>query len=99
MCRFWPTGNTCLNVGCIPSKSFIKDSKECAFLAKSGLMFDFKKMSINKTNIIKKLSNGIALQFKQHKIDHINGKAKIINANEVLITKKMAKNKNAKQTK
>ena len=57
-----PLGGTCLNVGCIPSKSFLKDSKEQEFLAKSGLNFDLKKIHTNKSDIIKKLSNGIALQ-------------------------------------
>ncbi|WP_185873745.1 dihydrolipoyl dehydrogenase [Blattabacterium cuenoti] len=80
--KYSKLGGTCLNVGCIPSKSLLYSSKYF-FLAKTkhhlhgiiynSLSLDFKKMMIRKNNIIKKNNEGIKFLMKKNKIDLYQG--------------------------
>lgn len=85
-------GGTCLNVGCIPSKSLLDSSLKHYQLQNDyedhgiyagEVNFDLAKMMSRKQNVIKQLANGVGALFKVNKIDLINGKAKIKNINEV----------------
>lgn len=79
-------GGTCLNVGCIPSKSLL-ESSHCFSHAKNGLAdhgitvnmvnMNISKMMERKNKIIETLSKGILSLFTKHNIDFIQGHGKI----------------------
>ncbi|WP_185850886.1 dihydrolipoyl dehydrogenase [Blattabacterium cuenoti] len=82
--KYKDLGGTCLNIGCIPSKTLLYSSKYF-FLAKNyysshGIFFenlslDFIKMMERKNNIIKRINNGIKYLMKKNHIDLYNGLA------------------------
>jgi len=74
-------GGTCLNRGCIPSKTLLKHAEiiESIEQAKEWgietgeLSFSFEKMKRRKDEVINKLRNGISYLMKQGKIDVYEG--------------------------
>lgn len=74
-------GGTCLNVGCIPSKALLHDS----YLAKLGVQTPFKKIMSRKEEVVKGLTDGVALLFKKHKIHTITGKASFAAKGKILV--------------
>ncbi len=85
-------GGTCLNLGCIPSKSllnasemFHKAQKEFKNLGieLSDLKLNLSKMMANKNKTVLTLTKGIEFLFKKNKITHLKGKALISNKNVV----------------
>jgi dihydrolipoamide dehydrogenase len=89
-------GGTCLNVGCIPSKSLLDSSYKFQQISESfdehGIKvtkpsYDLNKMMQRKDEIVTKLTGGVAHLFKHNKVESIQGKGKIISANEVEVTK------------
>ena len=85
-------GGTCLNVGCIPSKSLlhlatlIKETK--SFLNYGIELFNINKINMNniikwKNDIILSLSNGLKYLAKKRNIDIIYGTAKFIDVNTI----------------
>lgn len=88
-------GGTCLNVGCIPSKTLL-DASEKFHEVEHGFKqlgidatakLNLKQMMANKTDIIKGLTGGIELLFKKNKVDYIKGKGVISGATEVTVGK------------
>jgi len=89
-------GGTCLNVGCIPSKSLL-DSSHRYYDAKKNLSdhgiqlgdvkLDLKTMMERKDNIVSKLTGGIDGLFLTNKVESICGKGKVISKNIVQIDK------------
>jgi len=87
-------GGTCLNIGCIPSKSLLHASQaydytknyEALGISFSNVSFDLDKIMQSKNDSVKKLTGGVNLLFKKNKITHKKGFAKIINNNEVEIS-------------
>ncbi|CAH8609234.1 unnamed protein product [Dicrocoelium dendriticum] len=88
-------GGTCLNVGCIPSKSLLHNS-HLFHLAHSGEManrgIDINSAVLNLSSMMKAkeksvaaLTGGIAYLFKQNKVEHIRGTASIAGPNEVVL--------------
>ena len=79
-------GGTCLNVGCIPSKALLDSSHQFAHLnhfAAHGISVDNAKVDVaamlaRKNKIVGKLTGGIAMLFKAHKIEFICGRAQLI---------------------
>ncbi|WP_185862035.1 dihydrolipoyl dehydrogenase [Blattabacterium cuenoti] len=77
-------GGTCLNVGCIPSKSLLDSSKYFS-LGKNNyslhgiffekLSFDFQKMINRKNGIVKNINSGIKYLMNKNKIDLYQGVA------------------------
>ncbi len=85
-------GGTCLNVGCIPSKSLLYYSEQFyedtshrtqAGLQFSDLKMDFPKLMQTKSGVIKGLNMGIASLLKKNKVTHKVGHARFKNAHEV----------------
>ncbi|MEQ8396403.1 dihydrolipoyl dehydrogenase [Thalassobaculum sp.] len=79
-------GGTCLNVGCIPSKALLNASEKFSeaehHLSDFGIQvgkpkLDVKALMARKTAIVTGLTDGIAFLFKKHKIDWVQGTAKI----------------------
>jgi len=80
-------GGTCLNVGCIPSKTLLqsthyydlmKNHGESHGLKVEGLAYDFERMMSRKEEVVKQLNLGIASLFDKNKIDRIEGTAAFI---------------------
>ena len=93
-------GGTCLNVGCIPSKSLLDSSYKFQQISESfdehGIKvskpsYDLTKMMQRKDEIVTKLTGGVAHLFKHNKVESIHGKGKLISANEVEVTKAKGK--------
>ena len=83
-------GGTCLNVGCIPSKSLLDSSYKYKQISESfddhGIKvtkpsYDLSKMMQRKDEIVQKLTGGVGHLFKHNKVESIHGK--VISANEV----------------
>lgn len=90
-------GGTCLNVGCIPSKSLLNNS-HYYHMAHSGdlttrgitvgsVSLDIGKMMGQKVSCVKALTGGIAMLFKKNKVTHIRGHGTITGANQVSVKK------------
>ena len=84
-------GGTCLNIGCIPSKSLLDSSHRYYEAIKNlpnhginiqDISLDLETMMKRKENIVKKLTGGISSLFAQNKVEHITGRGKLF-----LITK------------
>lgn len=88
-------GGTCLNVGCIPSKTLLEFSEKyysSKRLIEGGVLtgnigFDFQKLMQKKSDIIASLTNGISGLFKKNKVERIEGFASFKNANTVVVKK------------
>ena len=88
-------GGTCLNVGCIPSKSLLDSSYKFQQISKSfeehGISvtkpkYDLSTMMDRKNGIVKKLTSGVSQLLKHNKVDAFHGKGKLISSTEVEIT-------------
>lgn len=89
-------GGTCLNVGCIPSKSLLNNS-HFYHLAKTGDLsnrgvevtptLNLDKMMASKAQAVKQLTGGIAMLFKANKVHPIVGHGTIVGPNEVSVKK------------
>uniref|UniRef100_A0A0K8TPK2 Dihydrolipoyl dehydrogenase n=1 Tax=Tabanus bromius TaxID=304241 RepID=A0A0K8TPK2_TABBR len=95
-------GGTCLNVGCIPSKSLLNNSHyyhmaHSGDLANRGIVcnevkLDLEKLMGQKNNAVKQLTGGIAQLFKKNKVTHIQGHGTIASNNEVVVLKSDGRN-------
>jgi dihydrolipoamide dehydrogenase len=88
-------GGTCLNVGCIPTKSFVKSSEICHNIKNSSvfginttgnLKVDMERVVSQKTEVINKLVSGVDYLMQKNKIKVIKGKASFISSNKVSLT-------------
>jgi len=100
-------GGTCLNIGCIPSKSLLnasemyhKAKKEFNHLGieTTGIKLNLSKMMANKNKSVITLTKGIEFLFKKNKITHLKGKGSILDKNTVSVTDD-SKKKNTYKTK
>ena len=98
-------GGTCLNVGCIPSKSLLDSSYKFKQISESfddhGIKvskpsYDLTKMMQRKDEIVQKLTGGVGQLFKHNKVESIHGKGKLISANEVEVTNVKGKKQTVK---
>ncbi len=87
-------GGTCLNVGCVPSKTLLhatelyeevlKHGSEWGIDAK-GLKMNPEHLQKKKNSVIKKFSKGIEGLLKRNKVDLIIGTASFISAHELVV--------------
>ena len=88
-------GGTCLNRGCIPSKTLLKHAEiiESIHAAKEWgietgeLSFSLEKMKKRKDDVISKLRGGIAFLMKKGKIDVLDGFGSIETPNKIKVLK------------
>ena len=88
-------GGTCLNVGCIPSKTLLEFSEKyhsSKHLIEEGIFsgsvsLDFPKLMEKKATIVGQLTGGIAGLLKKNKVTHINGLATFKDKNTISIKK------------
>lgn len=84
-------GGTCLNVGCIPSKAYLKHASWVDSLKQANHFgihneltdIDFSKLVARKDRVVGQLQQGIHYLFKQHSIDYIEGEAQLKTPHEV----------------
>jgi len=93
-------GGTCLNVGCIPSKSLLNSSemyhkalKEFNNLGieSSNIKLNLSKMMDNKNKSVLSLTKGVEFLFKKNKITHLKGKGSVTSKNSVTVTDQSGK--------
>lgn len=88
-----PVGGTCLNEGCIPTKSFCKNAEVLEGLADadeyglSGLSysFDFNKVVERKNNVVEQLRAGVEGLLANKLITLVRGKASFKDAHTVIV--------------
>jgi len=86
-------GGTCLNVGCIPSKSLLKLSEEfhnVKGLANKGIeigdvKLNLDKMMKNKNKAVTVLTKGVEFLLKKNKVTYLKGHGSLKSKNEILI--------------
>ena len=90
-------GGTCLNVGCIPTKtlldhiSLFEHFKESSLKKKmfSGeVNINIEGLRIHQADVIKQLTGGLEKLFQKNKIKFITGEAKLISDKKVLVENK-----------
>tara|TARA_Y100001970_G_scaffold74987_1_gene95038 strand:- start:4183 stop:5586 length:1404 start_codon:yes stop_codon:yes gene_type:complete len=87
-------GGTCLNIGCIPSKSLL-NSSELYHKAKTSfknigietgdVKLNLQKLMMNKNKSVQILTKGVEFLFKKNKVTHIKGKAILFSKNTVVV--------------
>ena len=96
-------GGVCLNWGCIPSKSLLKNAEIVNHLKHAdewGISIENWSADIGKAvdrsrKVSKTLTGGIEFLFKKNKIELIKGRAKLLSSTEILVdetTKYISKN-------
>jgi dihydrolipoamide dehydrogenase len=87
-------GGTCLNVGCIPSKSLLNLSESFRKAKKdfnsqgiefSDLKLNLDKMMTNKNKSVQVLTKGIEFLFKKNNVTYIKGKGVLFSKNDVVV--------------
>lgn len=93
-------GGTCLNVGCIPSKTLLHSSelywkiqREPGISAK-GISYDFAQMMAHKGNVVAGFTKGIEGLFKKNKVDWIAGKAAFKDPHHISVAGQILEAKN-----
>ena len=90
-------GGTCLNVGCIPSKSLLNLSENFSKAKKnfSSVGIEIKELTLNLSKMMKTkektvtiLTKGIEFLFKKNKVTHIKGQASFKSNNEIIVQEK-----------
>ena len=98
-------GGTCLNVGCIPSKSLLNSSEMYHKAQKEfnnlgvetgNIKLNLSKMMSNKDKSVLTLTKGIEFLFKKNKITHLKGKGSISTKDTVTVTDNSGKKINYK---
>ena len=87
-------GGTCLNVGCIPTKSLLYGAKQyynATHAAKYGVTaenvaFDFAAMQKRKTIVVRKLVAGIKQRLNNEHCTLVSGAAKVLSRTDELVT-------------
>ena len=94
-------GGTCLNVGCIPSKSLLNLSENYHKAKKdfnnqgieiSDIKLNISKMMSNKNKSVQVLTKGVEFLFKKNKITYLRGKGVIFSKNNVVVYEEGKKN-------
>ena len=87
-------GGTCLNVGCIPSKSLlnlsenykkVKNNFSQQGIEVGEVKLNIKKMMSNKNKSVQILTKGIEFLFKKNKVDYLKGKGVIFSSSDVIV--------------
>ena len=76
-------GGTCLNRGCIPTKSFLSDVKiyskvrgSNVFINGSKVSIDLKKMASRKNKVVKTMKRGVSMLIESRRVTLVRGFAK-----------------------
>lgn len=98
-------GGVCLNVGCIPSKSLLKNADVAYLLRNQGkeFGFSFDNLKLDYASALKRsrqvsdrLTKGVGFLMKKNNIQVFMGNAKLASTNEVIVTKQDGTNEKLK---
>jgi dihydrolipoamide dehydrogenase len=98
-------GGTCLNVGCIPSKSLLNLSENYHKAKKdfnnqgieiSDIKLNINKMMSNKDKSVQVLTKGVEFLFKKNKITYFKGKGILFSNNDIVVYESDSKKTNIK---
>jgi len=98
-------GGTCLNVGCIPSKSLLNLSENFYKAQKDfnqqgieieGIKLNIEKMMSNKNKSIQVLTKGVEFLFKKNKVTYFKGKGVLFSKNDIVVYESNNKRTNIK---
>ena len=98
-------GGTCLNVGCIPSKSVLNLSENYHKAKKdfnnqgieiSEIKLNINKMMLNKNKSIQVLTKGVEFLFKKNKVSYFKGKGVLFSKNDIVVYEESNKRTNIK---
>ena len=87
-------GGTCLNVGCIPSKSLLNLSENFLKAKKDfnqqgieieGIKLNIEKMMSNKNKSVQVLTKGVEFLFKKNKVTYLKGKGVLFSKNDITV--------------
>ena len=87
-------GGTCLNIGCIPSKSLLNLSENFYKAKKdfnqqgieiSDIKLNIDKMMSNKNKSVQILTKGVEFLFKKNKVTYLKGKGVLFSKNDVVV--------------
>ena len=93
-------GGTCLNWGCIPTKSLLKNAEVYQLMSHhaadfgikiEGLSYEWDKVIGRSRKVADRLAGGIEMLFKKNKVDYIRGSASISKAGTIEVTDKDGK--------
>jgi len=85
-------GGICLNWGCIPTKSLLKNAEMYDLMKNhsndfgisvEGLKFDFKKIIKRSRDISDSITKNVELLIKKNKVDRIKGFGKFVSRNQI----------------
>jgi len=88
-------GGICLNWGCIPTKSLLKNAEHYDNLKNhadefglkvEGLSFDFSKIIKRSREIAEKISRNVEMLIKKNKVERIRGFGKLLSNNKLQVT-------------
>ena len=98
-------GGTCLNVGCIPSKSLLNLSENYHKAKKnfsnqgieiSDIKLNINKMMSNKEKSVQVLTKGVEFLFKKNKVTYFKGKGVLFSKNDIVVYESENKKTNIK---
>ena len=87
-------GGTCLNVGCIPSKSLLNLSENFHKAKKDfnqqgieidGIKLNIEKMMSNKNKSVQVLTKGVEFFIQKNKVTYLKGKGVLLSKNDVVV--------------
>lgn len=87
-------GGTCLNCGCIPSKSLLHSTElyqklthegQAMGISSKSTTFDLSQAMKHKTATLNQLGKGIAFLFRKNKVTHYQGKGRLVDTTHVEI--------------
>lgn len=90
-------GGTCLNWGCIPTKSLLRNAELYQLMSKhagdfgmsfDNLAFDWSKVVGRSRKVSERLAGGIEMLFKKNKVDYVRGAGSVPKAGVVEVTDK-----------
>lgn len=88
-------GGTCLNYGCVPTKTLYRNAEVLRTLSQSeeygisidNYTFDVENIQARKTKVVKQLVEGIERLLSANKVEVISGTAEFIDTHNIKITK------------
>ncbi len=88
-----PVGGTCLNEGCIPTKSFCRNAQVLQDIRRAGefgvevptYTFDFRKVVERKNSVVEQLRSGVEFLLSGKNITLVRGRASFKDAHTVLV--------------
>ncbi len=86
-------GGTCLNWGCIPTKSFLSDVKvykrvkeSDLFINGSKISIDLKKMVSRKNKVVETMKRGVSLLLESQKVKWVSGAGKFLDPQTIEVS-------------